>query len=133
MSRPEPVFPTSDFPDGDFLFPSDVPNRCENGEAFLQWTDALCDDVEADPAEWAVNRATLLLVHRYFDWYATVPKRCRHQVSDLGHECIWHAFEHGYRRLRRIGLTLTPPPFNKPPSKPRPPEVRAIVLAESEE
>ena len=109
-----------------FQLPQEEPNICRRGESFLTWVEELCAKVAQDPQEWVINRAYLLLQHRYFRWYSAAPVRCREAVSDRSHFCIYHAYRQGYERLLDIELGVAPVEID-PPAPPPPPRQPRLV------
>lgn len=93
-------------------------NVCAHAQAFSEWADVLCANVEAHPSGWAINQAKLVLSERYFEWYAVVPRKHRETVRDRAHRCIFHVFRDAWLWLRQIQLTVDPPAF-EPPASPR--------------
>jgi hypothetical protein len=98
-----------------------MPDLCESADLFFDWTDELCDAAAKPESVVAVNQALVLLVNRYFTWRDSLPKRHRSKSGRLKHACVDEVFEIAYRRLRKIELTLSPPPLAVPPRPVLPP------------
>lgn len=118
-------------PEGD-----DDDDMCVYARRFEAWTRQLCEEHRGSIV--AINQAKVLLLDKYFEWRAYVPRPHRNRVSEHSHRCIWHVFEDGYRVLRVLELGLKPPMLFLPPSpsspvQPQPapkPQLLGITLGE---
>src|SRR5436190_5780084 len=108
------------------------PNYCVYARKFSEWANELCVGATQDPTIVRINQGKVLLVDKYMQWKASVPKRHR-MYTGSGHDCIFHVFETAYDRLRVIELSLTPPmlfiPAPPPPPLP-PPTIAGVFLGE---
>ena len=110
-----------------------APPICAAAQQFQQWTETLCTSVvkagryDNASAAVAVNQAKLLLLDKYFEWRAAVPKSHRNRTGE-GHTCLYHVFVETYQTLRVIELSLTPPLLFLPPAPPfRAPKTLSIA------
>lgn len=110
---------------------------CAAAAAFAQWAKELVDRTSQNPGAVAINQAKVLLVDRYWAWYATVPKRHQNHIGQReAHICIFQVFAESYAGLRALELTITPPHLIEPPAPPPPPPVAripALILGELED
>ena len=109
---------------------------CTAAAAFAQWANELVDRTSQNPGAVSVNQAKVLLVDRYWAWYATVPKRHQNHIGHRDtHVCIFQVFAESYARLRALELSITPPRIVEQPALPPPPVARipALILGELED
>ena len=111
---------------------------CPYAEQFARWCQELCAELQKGATIVTVNQKKVLLLDKYFDWRAVVPKAHRTRMNDRGHRCIWHVFDETYLKVRALELALTPPMLFLPPKHQRPPkpvlpQVAGIVLGEIED
>lgn len=131
MSVHRPLFDTIWTRFDDFELPEIPANLCSYALAFSNWAvQAL--DVSQDPTIYAVTKAKLLLVDRYFEWYSIAPSRHRYHFSPNGHTCIFQVFIQCYQRLKALELSLTPLLLIEPPPPPPPPQIAGIFLGDLE-
>lgn len=104
--------------------------KCYYAARFLEWAETLCS--ENGWSVVAVNQAKVLLIDKYFEWRNSVPKTHRDRTGERGHFCIFHVFEHAYRKLRLKELSMTPPMLFVPEVKaePRMRPIPALFLGE---
>jgi hypothetical protein len=89
--------------------PSKAPSICIYAQRFSEWTEPLCRAIEAKPDIFEIYKAKLLLLDRFFDYRAVVPKSCRYRMNESGHRCVWHIFSEAYARIRAMELSISPP------------------------
>lgn len=93
----------------------EVPSRCPAAQTFLEWIqENLSDEVLGVN----IKRLTLImakakLTDQYRFFRRQVDKRCRNNVSERGHECIFHIWDQSYQRLEAIEGRL-PEPLSVP-------------------
>lgn len=97
---------------------------CSHAQAFGGWAEELLATAQRQETGIALNQAKAILLDRYFQWRATVPKAHRDCTGERGHRCIWHVFADAYERLRAAELALAPPPLAEAP----PPQPEAGVV-----
>ena len=121
----------------DFAFAEAVEETyCEAAKAFAPWVDDLMERTTASGSAIAVNQAKVLLLDRYWAWYASLPQKHRNHIGQRSrHTCIFQVFSEGYMRLRALELSITPPRvIEQPPSLPTPRpsivEVPALFIGE---
>jgi hypothetical protein len=114
----------------DFELGEPEPDYCPYAEQFHRWADGLCETATQRATVVSLNQGKILLVDRYFQMRATVPKSHRNHLSGRsGHTCIFQVFEESYERLRAVELSLTPPMLFLP-EQPRPPQIAGIFIGE---
>lgn len=115
-------------------------NLCVYAQQFDAWAQELCVGSVRNLSVVSLNQAKVLLLDKYMQWKASVPKRHRAYTASgpNSHICIYHVFETAYDRLRVLELSLTPPmlflplPPLPPPPPPPAPQVMGIFLGEDE-
>jgi hypothetical protein len=95
---------------------SEAPPYCIYGQRFSDYTEKLCKDIEDGPDIFKIYKAKILLLDRFFEYRAVVPKGCRYRMNDTGHRCIWHCFSDAYARIKAVELSISPPLFLPPPT-----------------
>ncbi len=115
----------------ELALPPETPT-CSFAQRFAGWVNELFATMITDPTIVSVNQAKILLVDKYFEWRAVVPKSHRARLGKTGHHCLYQVFEQSYERLKVIELSLTPPMlFIPPPPTPKPPpQIAGIFLGE---
>jgi hypothetical protein len=105
---------------------------CSYAQHFAAWADALYQEEVNQPTLVGINQKMLLLLKRYFEWRAAVPKAHRDRMSERSHVCIFSIFERSFHRFKVLELSLAPPMLFLPPpaAPPPPPELAAITLGE---
>jgi hypothetical protein len=117
----------------EFVLIDKGPKYCLYAKKFLEWANALCEEMMNSPDIVSVNQNKVLLLDKYFEWRNFVPKSHRFKVSDVGHRCIFHVFEQAYTLLKVTELSLTPPMLflpPPPPPPPPPPQIAGLFLGE---
>lgn len=113
---------------------SSYENHCEYARLFRHWgTELLAEYVEHDPTPLRLAQAKVLLLDRYFEWRASVPKSHRNRIGENGHICLHHTFEWIFLQIRLKQLSIMPVQvFNPPPTPPPPssPQIAGILLGE---
>jgi hypothetical protein len=108
----------------EFELPSneEQPNYCVYAREFNEWAQQLCVGAAQQPSIVAINQNKVLLLDKYMQWKASVPKRHRAYTANgpNSHICIFYVFEIAYDRLRVLELSLTPPMLFIPPPSPPP-------------
>jgi hypothetical protein len=99
----------------DTRVPESPQEICFYGKSFSIWADELVAENSGSLVK--INQAKVLLVDRYFEWRAYVPKNHRNRVSERSHLCIWHIFELTHRKLRLAELAQTGPLLFLPPEQ----------------
>lgn len=94
--------------------------RCSYARRFADWAAEVCHDALQRQDLIALNQAKVLLLDKYFEWRAFVPKNHRYRMTETGHICIFHIFEEAYRQIKLAELTLSPPKLIEPPPAPLP-------------
>lgn len=109
---------------------------CPFAEKFSEWVRELGTKVTRDSSIVTVNQAKIMLIDKYFEWRAVVPKAHRNRIGVSGHHCIFHVFVQTYELLKAVELSLTPPMLFLPPSPlppappPSPPQIAGIFIGE---
>lgn len=111
-------------------------NHCEYARLFHHWgLELLAEYVQTNPTPMRLAQAKVLLLDRYFDWRASVPKSHRNRIGENGHICLHHTLELIFLKIRLVQLSIMPvqiftsPP---PPPPPAPPQIAGIFLGEGE-
>lgn len=110
--------------------PTEAESLCEYAQLFAAWAEQLCRSVEAVQDLVAVNHAKVLLVDRYFEWRASVPKNHRNYRGERSHLCIFTIFERAYQRIKVVQLTLAPILTSYPSPIPAPAPADEIDIGE---
>jgi hypothetical protein len=99
--------------------------RCEHARNFSGWVRGwlIPEIVGEQPDPVSVNKAVLMLTHKYFSYEFRMPSRHWNQRGEPGHICVFQIFSRTYRRFEKL-LYSGPPPmyYEEPPSLP-PPEI----------
>jgi hypothetical protein len=126
-------FPTLWQHHNDLVFSEQQPQHCEFGEQFAVWAAELIERVIDNPSVILVNQSKVLLLDKYFEWRAVVPKAHRYHLGrGNSHVCIFGVFEATYERLKRLELSLTPPLLFLPQPPPPPAQIAGIFIGEEE-
>ena len=124
----------------DLQLPEKGPDWCVFAVKFSEWIDEIFNFTE-DPTVVSINQVNLQLLHKYFEWFRSIPKNHRYRIGPKGHTCIFQVFQSAYERLKVIELAITPPllfipPEPPPPLPPPPPQplqpIAGIFLGELE-
>ena len=117
----------------DLEFSGQQPDHCSFAEQFAPWAEELLDRVTDNPGVVSVNQSKVLLLDKYFEWRAVVPKPHRYHLGrGKGHVCIFQVFETAYERLKVLELSLTPPLLFLPGPPPPRPQIAGIFIGEEE-
>jgi hypothetical protein len=114
--------------------PAEERDICMYAQRFEVWARQLCEEHQSSVV--TINQAKVLLLDKYFEWRAYVPRQHRNRVSENSHHCIWHVFEERYRTLRLVELSINgpmlflPPPPAPPLPPPPPPQIAGIFIGE---
>ena len=77
----------------DFEFSERAPDFCSWAELFNGFATVLVDEVSQDPTIFSVNQARILLLDKYFYFYASVSRLHQdHICIRNGHVCIYQVF-----------------------------------------
>jgi hypothetical protein len=118
----------------DFEFSEPGPDYCPYAEQFHGWAEALWRTATQRATVVSINQAKVLLLDKYFEWRAAVPKAHRnHLSSSTGHTCIFYVFEEAYERLKVVELSLAPPMLFLPEPPPPPPQIAGIFIGNVED
>ncbi len=104
-----------------FTKPQVKEDHCIYAQHFAAWADALYQEETQAPTHIGINQKMLLLMKKYFEWRAVVPKAHRDRVGERSHVCIFHIFERMFNRLKVLELSLAPPMLFLPPPPQLPP------------
>ena len=107
---------------------------CVYAQGFRNWTKGLLKVLE-EPDIVSINRAKIMLLDRFFEWYKFVPSAHRMRLGLHGHTCIFQVFERSYEKLRIAELSISPPLFftiKQPLPPPPPPDIAGIFLGEGQ-
>ena len=77
----------------EFEFSEPEPELCEFAQKFSEWTQPLVENAVEDGHLVALNQAKVLLIDKYFEWHAFVPKKHR-TISTGSH--IFGLLTNGY-------------------------------------
>jgi len=99
-------------------------NRCIFARDFATSLEEICGPLLKTRTLISLNQAKVLLLDKYFEWRAYVPKSHRSRMAETGHTCIFYVFEEAYRQIKLAELALAPPRLYEPPQLPMilPPE-----------
>ncbi len=105
--------------------------RCDYAKQFEEWIQQYClDDIQqADLA--AILQAKNNLLDSYMQRRLDVSKNHRNHISEQGHICIFHMFEHYCRLMINVQRKLRPMPLydSSPlPTMPPPPLLPNIFV-----
>jgi hypothetical protein len=68
---------------------------------------------------------------KYFEWRSTVPKSHKNRIGETtSHLCIFNVWLEGYKTLRAVELSLTPPLVLLPPAPPAKSAKTTLSIAE---
>lgn len=126
--------------DWDIQIPPSQPDRCNFAQGFFEWANELCANASERKSTVFVNQAKVLLLDKYFEWRAFVPKSHRNRIGGSGHICVFQVFAEAYERLKVLELSITPPMLFLPPTLPAPsppqalptPQIAGIFIGEDE-
>ena len=113
----------------DFELPEIPADLCPYARAFSDWAAQVLD-IGQDPTIYAVTKAKLLLLDKYFEWWVYAPRQHRYHLSPQGHTCIFQVFIQSYRQMKALELSLTPLLLIEPVPPPPPPRIAGIPFAE---
>jgi hypothetical protein len=104
------------------------PNICEPAKALLNWSsqELVFDE---DSSMEAIIQAKVMLLERYFGWFAAVSKQHRYHLSERGHTCIFQVFASVYARIKSVEYKVMPP-LILPPPPPPPPQRELLSLGD---
>ncbi len=96
-------------------------NYCAYAQVFQRWADGMLEEyVRANPTPIRLAQAKVLLIDRFFEWRASVPKSHRNRIGENGHVCLFQVFDQVFQQIKLAQLTVTPPLLFLPPSPPQP-------------